>query len=79
MDIMIYAKDLENLSWSSELNESNPEYEDLQVFINSYDMAFYLAIGLTLGYLNSESLTQKGIDTITETWKLAVEEGFIQV
>lgn len=75
----IYIKDLYELWWQAQANESNPEYQDIVDFVNSYDIAFPLAVCYTFEDIEKNGLTQKGINEIMKVWKIAVEEGFIQV
>ena len=75
----IYIKDLYDMWWKAQLNESDPEYVDVLNFIDVYNLGVSLALNISLGCSEQSGLTENGIKEIMETWKIAVEEGFIQV
>jgi len=77
MDISQYIKELYDLWFEAQNNESNPDYEPLEQFIYSYDLGFSLAMLVSLEYVDIATLPQKSIDEVLYTWNTALQEGFL--
>jgi hypothetical protein len=77
MDISQYITELYDLWFEAQSNESNPDYEELEQFIYSYDLGFSLAMLVKLDYVDSSTLPQKSIDEVLYTWNTALQEGFL--
>jgi hypothetical protein len=70
------ATDLWDLEFQAEANESNSKWEEVSGFVYAYDLAFPLSKLVALGYIDFDSLPQKSLDEISETWEKALELGY---
>lgn len=70
------ATDLWDLEFQAEANEGNEKWDTVSDFVYTYDIAFPIAKMVCLGYVDFDSLTEKALDEISETWVLAMENGF---
>jgi hypothetical protein len=77
MDISQYIKELYDLWFEAQANESNPDYEELEQFIYSYDLGFSISMLVSLDYVDVSTLPQKSIDEVLYTWNTALQEGFL--
>jgi hypothetical protein len=70
------VSDLWDLEFQAEANESNPDWEERNDFVYSYDIAFPIAKLVSLGYLDFDTLSEKSLQEISQTWTIALENGF---
>ena len=74
-EVRAMVSDLWDLEFLAEANESNPNWEKHNDFVYAYDIAFPLAKLVSLGYLDFDTLSEKCLNEISETWSIAVEKG----
>ncbi len=75
-DVRAMATDLWDLEFQAESNEDSPKWEEVNEFIYTYDIGFPISKMIALGYVNLESLPQKTLEEISETWSKTMEAGY---
>ena len=75
-DVRAMATDLWDLEFQAEANESNPKWEEVTDFVYTYDIGFPISKMIALGFVILETLTQKALDEISETWTKTMEAGY---
>ncbi len=75
-DVRAMATDLWDLEFQAESNEDSPKWEEVTEFIYTYDIGFPISKMIALGYVNLESLPQKTLEEISETWSKTMEAGY---
>ena len=75
-DVRAMATDLWDLEFQAEANEGNPKWEEVSDFIYTYDIGFPISKMVALGYVILESLPQKTLEEISETWSKTMEAGY---
>ena len=75
-NILRMATDLWDLEFQAESNEDSPKWEEVNEFIYTYDIGFPISKMIALGYVNLESLPQKTLEEISETWSKTMEAGY---
>jgi hypothetical protein len=75
-DVRAMATDLWDLEFQAEANESHPKWNEVNDFVYAYDIAFPIAKLVALNYIDFETLTAKAMEEISDTWSIAMENGF---
>jgi hypothetical protein len=75
-EVRARVTDLWNLEFQGEANESNPAWDERNEFVYAYDIAFPLAKLISLGFIEFHTLPEKSLKEISQTWSVALENGF---
>lgn len=75
-EVRAMATDLWDLEFRAEANEDNPELEEIHDFIYTYDISFPLSKLIALEYVDFDTLPEKALEKISDTWVLAMENGY---
>jgi len=70
------ATDLWDLEFQAEANEDNPKWEEVNDFVYTYNIAFPLSSLVVLGYIDFDTLPEKSLEAISDTWVKAMELGY---
>lgn len=74
--IRAMVTDLWDLDFQSEVNTGDPAWVDKTDFVVVNDIAFPLAKLIILGFVEFDTLSEKALTAISETWSQALEEGY---
>jgi hypothetical protein len=75
-DVRAMVTDLWDLEFQAESNESNPKWEEVNDFVYAHNIAFPLSSLVALGYVDFDTLPEKSLEKISDTWVLAMELGY---
>lgn len=75
-EVRAMATDLWDLEFQAEANEDNDKWEEINDFVYTHNIAFPLSSLIALEYIDFDTLPAKALDKISDTWVLAMENGY---